>query len=622
MSVPYANYLTTSNDLTTSSNISNYCLDNVVITAPKGIYLPSSILWGNPNTSLQFNSTAGFFFNKSDGSTLLCKIDSGGIFTCNGLNITTSINSALMCSTIGSVDKDTTCSKNIWGNTLSLASNRTINANTMSYTGIFCASTLSMSGEISINTIITIPVYTSTGWCGLGITSGTTFIGPTTGSVNTKFSLEICDGARDYTKYGAMQITRAYNINYDTGCHISFVRATSYYWQFGIKSDNSFGIYNATPNSSSTPALRIQNIDNLYFYFTTGHTYRIACVDAVTMWYNADKLWLEHEFRRSTDNDLRLILTGSSVKFYKPLVIGGRMKINGLPDWGGPLYIPRTTYDGTNRWCFYYYYSSRGWVNEWQIPANVSIYVPNGIMLFELFIYSDRRIKTNIIDIDDNYALDTLRLLKPKKFNYIDVFHNKSDAVWGFIAQEVSEVLPYAVTTTTEKIPNIFDLAEVSFELESSADDSGIGTNNGSIITLLSKSTTLFEKDSSGNFFKISLLDSKRCNITTTITKIIDDKTFIIQDKLTIEQTSTPQNSNLSRIFVYGSIVDDFHALQKNAIYTIATAALQELDRNYQVTKLQVDKLKAVANDLKGKNISLQNYINEISAKINLILSR
>ena len=60
---------------------------------------------------------------------------------------------------------------------------------------------------------------------------------------------------------------------------------------------------------------------------------------------------------------------------------------------------------------------------------------------------SDRRIKTDIVDADDLECLDTLRQLQPKKYKYKDVVNKGETPVWGFIAQEVRDALPYATNT-------------------------------------------------------------------------------------------------------------------------------------------------------------------------------
>ena len=48
-----------------------------------------------------------------------------------------------------------------------------------------------------------------------------------------------------------------------------------------------------------------------------------------------------------------------------------------------------------------------------------------------------------------------------------------------------------------------------------------------------------------------------------------------------------------SKIGVYGQVVDDFLSIDKNYIWTIATSALQEVDRQLQAEKTKVASLEA-----------------------------
>lgn len=58
---------------------------------------------------------------------------------------------------------------------------------------------------------------------------------------------------------------------------------------------------------------------------------------------------------------------------------------------------------------------------------------------------------------------------------------------------------------------------------------------------------------------------------------------------LTCPYTDTGiDTENVTELFFYGTKVDDVHVMNKNAIFTVATAALQELDR--QVQNLTVEK--------------------------------
>ena len=59
-------------------------------------------------------------------------------------------------------------------------------------------------------------------------------------------------------------------------------------------------------------------------------------------------------------------------------------------------------------------------------------------------IASDRRIKENIQDLKDDEALQKIRALQPKTYTYKT--EPERGAVYGFIVQEVKEVLPHAVS--------------------------------------------------------------------------------------------------------------------------------------------------------------------------------
>ena len=82
--------------------------------------------------------------------------------------------------------------------------------------------------------------------------------------------------------------------------------------------------------------------------------------------------------------------------------------------------------------------------------------------------------------------MEKLRLLKPSYYEYIDPNKKNDDIVEGFIAQEVKEVLPYAVKLIPEYVPNIFQRGNCD------VDSSG---NN--IITLSDYDTANLELDAS-----------------------------------------------------------------------------------------------------------------------------
>jgi hypothetical protein len=227
---------------------------------------------------------------------------------------------------------------------------------------------------------------------------------------------------------------------------------------------------------------------------------------------------------------------------------------------------------------------------------------------------SDERIKKDIIDIDDGDALQTLRQLKPKKYKYKDTVKRGTEPVWGFIAQEVRDVLPYATFERKDFIPNIYELADVS--------DSNVIT-----FTTFNTSTLSSNVDTT---IKLYGIDDKEHE--ATIVEVIDDHTIRVAENLDEWTGSVDENGNVitetttetitleeyealeskdgytkeeddtftktittypgTNLFVYGQQVDDFLVLKKDAIFTVATSALQEIDRHQQADKLRIGELE------------------------------
>ena len=61
-----------------------------------------------------------------------------------------------------------------------------------------------------------------------------------------------------------------------------------------------------------------------------------------------------------------------------------------------------------------------------------------------------------------------------------------------------------------------------------------------------------------------------------------------------------------------GQKIDDFHALDKNSIWTISTAALQEVDRQLQEEKTKVATLETQYN-------TLQSQYNDLLSRISAL---
>jgi hypothetical protein len=190
---------------------------------------------------------------------------------------------------------------------------------------------------------------------------------------------------------------------------------------------------------------------------------------------------------------------------------------------------------------------------------------------------SDERIKKEIVDVEDDSALETLRLLKPKKYKYVDQVKRGSEPVWGFIAQEVRDTVPYATELRTECLPNIYELANVS---------------DSNVITFTNFDTSTLES----NAMVLKVYDTKNTEHLVNIAEVIDTHSIRVNEDLSEWTGSVDETGNVvagNQLFVYGEEVNDFVFLKKEAIFTIATSALQEIDRQLQAEKARNDTLEA-----------------------------
>ena len=196
---------------------------------------------------------------------------------------------------------------------------------------------------------------------------------------------------------------------------------------------------------------------------------------------------------------------------------------------------------------------------------------------------SDSRIKTNIIDISDNDALSILNLLQPKKYTYKDVISKGTDEVFGFIAQEVAQVIPSAVLELGEYIPNIYQLATVSGETLLFSTDLSINT----ITDVSSGKIKVFDAYDTTHYIDVS------CATTNTMT-------------LSNPSQITNEMQHENQVFVYGEKISDFNFLKKEMIIPIAVGAIQEIDRQLNVEKTKVSTLETTVAALEARLVALE----------------
>lgn len=165
-------------------------------------------------------------------------------------------------------------------------------------------------------------------------------------------------------------------------------------------------------------------------------------------------------------------------------------------------------------------------------------------------------------DLDDAECLTKLLALRPVKYRYIDYTKNfhAEKKVYGFIAEEVKQVLPEAVDDTqSELIPNIYFKGSVE--------------NN--ILTI--------EKELEINVeYHCYFEDEKDVVKITTLAKLSDNE---------YEINKTYENKK--DIFVYGKIDNNFHSLKKEYFHALTISSVQELHRTIERQKGEIMDLTA-----------------------------
>jgi len=277
---------------------------------------------------------------------------------------------------------------------------------------------------------------------------------------------------------------------------------------------------------------------------------------------------------------------------------------------------------------------------------------------------SDERIKKNIHDIHDDDALEKILSIQPKKYTYIDPDRGTSN-IYGFIAQQIKEVIPEAVKVQTDVVPNIFTVAKcngniLTFdapELVTSNLQINMQSSNIIVITAYTSNLILMEETSNVIIYTSNTEDPYETSNITVITGYTSniylsedtsniDLGMIETSNIVIERSKIPpdffnnihlyeqveiintygyrdayiitginptaasitvnKNIDSDKVFVYGTQVNDFHTLDKSYIYTLNVCATQKLSEKVDTLTSQIQELYAIINHLQSttSNIS------------------
>jgi len=194
---------------------------------------------------------------------------------------------------------------------------------------------------------------------------------------------------------------------------------------------------------------------------------------------------------------------------------------------------------------------------------------------------SDSRVKRNITILNPEKAINAIRLLKPKRYEYID--KNMSEFTYhiGLIAQEAKLHIPESVHTKREYIPNIYSMAKLT--IPGSMHGNAILTSVQYPVTNIIK-TKLLETDLNSDTsshvtvtikgVKLKMFNkSKKCFYVCCI-EAIDDYTLVVE----LFDVVTNDNLLSDDYFIYGQEIEDYHYMNNDTVFSTLISAFQALD--------------------------------------------
>ena len=340
-------------------------------------------------------------------------------------------------------------------------------------------------------------------------------------------------------------------------------------------------------NNVSNPSYKLQSAGVISVDSNSGSEarYHLYNNGSVTEWLFGQKSNSNHNFtftRKISATEIDCLSIGGA---------NGRLTIGGA-DGSYPL----TVFGSSNSGSIAGYAGWSGnyvWQNQ-TTSYDVSIYGQNFIMAGQGFVsVSDQRIKKDIIDIEDGESLSILRQLQPKRYRYIDEYKRGTDYVYGFIAQQVREVLPSASGLVKDVIPSIMTPATVSYD----------SANDITTVTLVDNKQHNLTSENSNS--RVRFFDENDQNTDLELHEIVSGDIFKVKGEL--KGTNT---------FVYGLEVEDFHTLNKDAIFTVALAALQQVDRELQKTKQTMNDLVQKIDSEKSLRLNFIAQVRDLIPEI------
>lgn len=300
------------------------------------------------------------------------------------------------------------------------------------------------------------------------------------------------------------------------------------------------------------------------------------------------------------DNYLQYV-HNNSTRF---IVKGSRVGIGGTATPRAPLEVTSGVHQsgiGASRYWAY----SRNYEYHSSFNHSCSIRCARHIIIGEgggygVASWSDRRIKKNIVEIDDGESLKKLRDISCVEYNYKNILQPQK--TMGFIAQQVATVIPHAVSKTSAIFPT-----HQRFLTDDEVRWTSIDISNNTKYKL----TIPDLNEISGNIlFKFSVKNNNE-----------EEEELIECYSMENEPNSFIFEKKWNNVFIDGKNIEDGHILLKDKLFTLNFSATQELDRKVTILENKTKVLSEIGN-LRDTVSKQNNIIADLETKIAILMTR
>jgi len=114
-------------------------------------------------------------------------------------------------------------------------------------------------------------------------------------------------------------------------------------------------------------------------------------------------------------------------------------------------------------------------------------------------------------------------------------------------------------------------------------------------------------------------LSNEKESLNRYVKQIVNDTTIELFEPITTDEAVYDASLNKYGIFIYGQYVNDLTTLDKNAIWTVAAAATQEIDRQQQADKVRIAELETNVSSLQSEVSSLQSQLSNVLSRLSAL---